>query len=93
MKHTTGPWKVSSCDVHPHHEIIAESGRRIATQTDYHDGQDKANALLIAAAPELLDALTGLLEWGRDHLSPVHEPEAHTLLVASYNAIAKAKGE
>jgi hypothetical protein len=41
----------------------------------------------------LLVACEGLLNWGRDHLSPVHDPEAHKLLVAAHNAIAKVKGE
>ena len=49
-----------------------------------------ANAVLISAAPELLEALTALLNWGRGHLSPVHNPEAHTLLVAAHKAINKA---
>ena len=39
---------------------------------------------------ELLSALNGLLNWGRDRISPVHNPEAHALLVAAHNAIAKA---
>jgi hypothetical protein len=56
-KHTSAPWTVHTCEVHPHHEIVAGNGRRIATQNDYHDGQDKANALLIAAAPDMLEAL------------------------------------
>lgn len=41
---------------------------------------------------ELLKALHDLLNWGRDHISPVHNPDAHTLLVAAHEAIAKATG-
>jgi hypothetical protein len=51
------------------------------------------NGDLIATAPELLVVLQSLLDWGRDHLSPVHDPEAHALLVKAHQAIAKAKGE
>lgn len=49
-----------------------------------------ANAKLIAAAPELLAALLALLNWGRANLSPLHNPDAHPLLLAAHDAVAKA---
>ena len=39
---------------------------------------------------ELLKVLKGLLEWGKDNVSPVSDPAAHQLLVAAYHAIEKA---
>lgn len=48
--------------------------------------------LLVTSGNYLLTALEGLLDWGRDNLSPVHNSDAHPLLVAAHNAIAKAKG-
>ena len=56
MNHTPGPWHVqvrkTGWDIH---EPIAEGGFRIAHVNT------EANARLIAAAPELLDALRGLV--------------------------------
>lgn len=96
MKHTDGPWKTrGGCnemliDAPGHVTCLAVVN--MCVNNPERAGEMSANALLIAAAPELLDALTGLLNWGRDHLSPVHNPEAHELLVAAHNAIAKATG-
>jgi len=55
VKHTPGPYEVRSCEVHPHHCIYQrDTGKQIATVTDHHDGTDKATALLLAVAPDLL---------------------------------------
>lgn len=54
-KHTPGPWSVSPTAGHETHgqsAVCDESGKSIAI---VYDG--KANAALIAAAPELVDAL------------------------------------
>jgi len=93
MKHTSGPWNYAGyydhCEVgREYHEVTDSQGFEIINQNGIVTTEQ--DALLIAAAPELLDALTALLNWGRDHLSPVHNPEAHTLLVAAHNAINKA---
>jgi hypothetical protein len=50
------------------------------------------NAHLIAAAPDLLDILRDLLDWGRVHISPAHDTAAHLLLVRAFEAVAKAEG-
>ncbi len=60
MKHTPGPWFVKGCekaprDIHIHGQFWQT---RIATTSGLcQDAIDKANADLIAAAPELLEAL------------------------------------
>lgn len=53
---------------------------------DYTPEQCAADAALIAAAPELLEALENLLEWS----DPLEAPEAHQ---KAREAIAKAKGD
>ena len=55
-------------------------------------GLGRENAHLIAAAPELLEASKELLDWGRDHISTVHNPEAILLLIKAHTAINKATG-
>lgn len=93
MKHTPGPWRL----------IVGEYGcKRIgpdrpghqrgivevcATVGLFDEEQDKANALLIAAAPELLEALEAILA---DRWLVIGEPEP---LEKAHAAIAKARGE
>lgn len=93
--HTDGPWAIG-IQVDPDGaEVISNDGQHLATVT-----QDPliANANLIAAAPELLNALEALKEWGCTYTSPsvavTIEPEnsPHDLLVAAVEAITKAKG-
>lgn len=55
-----------------------------------HDELWHANARLIAAAPDLLDSLTALLERAEDELA---DPQDLWEITASKEAIAKAKGE
>lgn len=54
QKHTPGPWEISgnSFDV-----MTSQTGHGIATVHNWNkkDGENNANARLIAAAPELLD--------------------------------------
>jgi hypothetical protein len=95
--HTPGPWSNQGIYIMARNPKAplpnAQTIGRAFPDHSIVGGDTLANAVLMAAAPELLAALDGLLEWGRDNLSPVHNPGAHELLVAAYNAIAKAKGE
>jgi hypothetical protein len=50
----------------------------------------EANARLIAAAPELAQALKALTKWGRDTTSPRDPNSPHALLVAAVDALQKA---
>lgn len=59
--HTPGPWFV-----HQYHETVHTSDRRICTivvQGGSLKPQDKENAILIAAAPRMYNALKELVKW------------------------------
>jgi hypothetical protein len=99
-KYTPGPWKHST---HLHrHWVSAGKGKKAVTIADVSDidtpdGEDTdeaatiANAKLIAAAPELLEALSLLLgcaEPTDDRLS-----RTNVAIYAGQSAIAKALGE
>lgn len=67
QKHTPGPWKVYE-RVSNHDSdswIKGPDGEQIASGIGHEDEpQQLANARLIAAAPELLEALQDLVGWG-----------------------------
>lgn len=95
-KHTPGPWEAHNGEVTTRQEN-GRSYRRIAAVQDYGIGSlvevDEANARLIAAAPDLLEALKDLSDWGRTYTSPLDANSPHDLLIAAINAITKATGE
>jgi len=93
-KHTPGPWAVSTQGVG--FEVDSADGWQVAqAQQRHEDGRGKeatmrlANARLIAAAPELLEALTDVSNQARhsDYDWPVELSRAVSA------AIAKATGE
>lgn len=101
-KHTPGPWKFDTwhyATEAPRQELIVagEEFRLAVLECDFVGDnpytvpkeQAEANARLIAAAPELLAALEGMIEWARRvrHANPGME------VVNAINAIAKATGE
>lgn len=61
MKHTKGPWKVTNSHNGPASIAHAEDSYTVICRLDAKDPQiilnNKANAHLIAAAPEMLEAL------------------------------------
>lgn len=79
-KHTPGPWEFDG----PHHNIIVWSSpnNRICFMTS--DGPTEANARLIAAAPDLLEALKNIV-----NSIEVHD---HPAVMMAFDAIAKAEG-
>ena len=90
-QHTPGPWGILEEIGHP--SLItawnenAGATDDIAVVCDEYEGQpSQANARLIAAAPDLLAALQGMLEWARrvEVANPGHE------IVDALEAIDKA---
>lgn len=101
-KHTQGPW---SFDPEDKSIVGKDEGLSIATIDNIDVGGDKgfhfgdeseANARLIAAAPELLEALRGLDEAycrAGTHLTREERTEDRKRLIAARAAIAKATGQ
>lgn len=88
-KHTPGNWYVAERTMW-HAEVrfvrTSEDKSGVVGLTSDRD------AKLVAAAPDLLTALTNLLNWGREHTSPTDPNSPHELLVAAHEAIEKAGG-
>lgn len=89
--HTPGPWKITS------EEFVddAKGGpvARIYSRQTRPADELKANAALIAAAPEMLEALNGLLEAILKCEAPVGgKRETLAAVDAARAAIAKAEG-
>lgn len=100
MKHTPGPWffsgKHEGCEVryvgtYPDDRFCGE----LATLFGKDGEEQEANARLIAAAPELLDVLTRMVDQISDPLNAEHQLGAFVLgarIAEARAAIAKATG-
>ena len=86
-KHTPGPWRV--VDSWNDYMVEGQNGEEIIWQDGPHETPtiNEANARLIAAAPDLLDALVMVLD---DPNALDGRPRTYEIVCA---AIAKAKGE
>lgn len=106
-KHTPGPWKFAPMfrDDPSGRQLVREDGTGFAIAETFLPANSrakhidpKANAQLIAAAPELLEALRETL---RELVTPKGLPDAgkgrtreqQAALTTAYAAIAKATGE
>ena len=95
MAHTQGPWRIGEPRDGFIGNVLADNPRRLLAQVTVQDGeQTLANARLIAAAPDMLDALETALEmlvdsWGEEQIAAGDDQVANVLKAA----IAKAKGE
>jgi hypothetical protein len=93
-KHTPGPWALreDSC-------VIVDSvvGYPIAgTRTKRPEDENRANAHLISAAPDLLEALQEITDDYSDRFdldSPSTNPGIKTSIARARAAIAKANGQ
>ena len=108
-KHTPGPWEARRALTNDGQQPIVGADRRVAladSQTDFKRGQGwnhdcaerEANAQLIAAAPDMLEALIAIREWllDTDLIKKSDEHFWNGAFVKSNNlaikAIAKATG-
>lgn len=91
-KFTPGPWVINrdestnSCDSE---KLSIEGGALYIAQVD-HCMHQEANANLISAAPDLLDALIKLVDF---YQHGGGSPEEHDIQAEAYAAIAKVRGE
>ena len=101
-KHTPGPWDTDERDHdEPLQNIKIKAGRHHTVCTVWIDdapvrdfnAQQWANARLIAAAPDLLEALEGLLCWCQGYEADKLNPHAFSYIRSARAAIAKATGE
>ena len=88
-KHTPGPWQWTQ-HFDPTISIYKDGFGQIARLYDSSAGTGKANARLIAAAPDLLDALKALTH-SLDVEDLVHDDQRSSF-AAAIAAIAKATG-
>jgi hypothetical protein len=104
MSYTPGPWEVGDLvtlegydNTIPHHLVVGwiggESGRTIADVGEWKDRPNaREDARLIAAAPDLLDALNDVLAYARSG-----DPEQRVISPGAVRrateAVAKARGE
>lgn len=101
MPHTPGPWKQSMVD----ETLVQSPGRDVAQALGDYDRDDdwpemEANARLISAAPDLLDALEAILpdklcgeSWNLPDNESVQIVITFGELRAARTAVAKARGE
>ncbi len=94
-QHTPGPWTYSDDGLgfSVHHIHDDAKGRVVAKTRERFDG-DEANARLIAAAPEMLDALRDILpaaEWELESLRDQESDESEKAARILAKNIAKAR--
>jgi hypothetical protein len=91
--HTPGPWHANGCCI----EAPGDEGPRDVTIAVVHGQRLDANARLIAAAPELLAALNGVLYWAEcecesiERDTPLHDEAPMCEFCVAKAAIAKAE--
>ncbi len=99
-KHTPGPWKFSAESIDPEWSVVTTAGGSvIANVNDRHD--QPANASLIAAAPDMLEALKEALSHLDENARFLRDIQAHAGKVSDAfssadkvrAAIAKAEGK
>jgi hypothetical protein len=89
-KHTPGPWKFASVEASGlPSRIVGEEGVTVASPTwgDHRNHTILANAHLIAAAPDMLEALEYIVGWEPFQWAP---ETAREMAIAAIN---KARGE
>lgn len=85
-KHTPGPWMIAVCPAT--RTPIVKAGRlTICSMAEGDADEHLSDQMLIAAAPELLAAIKGLMTWCAGDVLDL--PEVN----AARAAIAKAQGE
>lgn len=86
-QHTPGPWAVS-----PYNNITSRNGTVAKTEQmpGNYESEQKANAHLIAAAPDLLSALKETIEYLETFAC--HDEQGRAAIKSANAAISKAEG-
>lgn len=87
--HTPGPWKAEYSEG-DEWEVLAGANLPIAYISGWAGRSAKVNARLIAAAPDLLAALAGIIEIGKRDMT---NPKYDAYFEEARAAIAKAEGK
>ena len=94
MKHTPGPWVIMPTNdgyAIKEKELLERGfADRIAELNQYPAEQQEANARLIAASPELLEALKIVVKWHRENDSGEGELFGRDYITTCIQAIARA---
>lgn len=96
-EHTPGPWVANDCIVKAvdcYGPWVADTDlmlRYPPRKPHISHAEQRANARLIAAAPDLLAALEELTLWARENTGPKDPNSPHHLLIVAVEAIRKAK--
>lgn len=92
-KHTPGPWKITEHNEFSYIVQDRKKGITICCAGGTKSFQVKANALLIAAAPEMLEALKAALYYIEEEVIEEQSTANTDMLEAKIKAlIAKAEG-
>lgn len=86
--HTPGPWKVEYSEG-DEWEVLAGANLPIAYISGWAGRSTEVNARLIAAAPDLLAALAGIIEIGKRDLT---NPKYDAYFEEARAALKKARG-
>lgn len=89
-KHTQGKWEVKTPN-YSFQTIESKYGKVCTLSHQFGTDEAEANARLIAAAPELLEALDGMINRFAPNFNRENDEDAKALQKA-YAAIIKAKG-
>lgn len=90
--HTPGPWvKRSAILTGADGSYVVAAGLGLGLGSDNGDGVRAANARLIAAAPDLLDALKQIVECEKRRAADLRHREAWKLVKFSEGRIAQAE--
>lgn len=100
-KHTPGPWGWDAGIVPPdgperYADIYADDGDTIVANFNALIPEGEANARLIAAAPDLLARLKGvlpLIEWAESVVDPLFKPKVAATIESIRAALSKAESE
>ena len=103
MNHFDGNYNRLEFDEDQLHSTYHDRNDGILVASLFHDeeGDEQTQAETREVAREiclkvnthaaLLDALSKLLDWAREHTSPIQPNSPHLLLIAAHHAIAKAR--